>query len=161
MRGPEEQEASEAIALELENLKAGMDWSQEVGEDRWVGAYGLAFGEFFDVRGLWAEGRERLLMTEEALRRAGNEQGMVQALKRRATYCWMQGDYAEAQRLFVEGLGIAQGGGDRGGMASCLKESAGSHPPLLKTPHSGKTFRAYASAIWLRQSLARSTKRIR
>ena len=120
MRGPEEREASEAIALELDNLKAGMDWSLEAGEDQWGGAYGLALGEFFDVRGLWAEGRERLLMAEEALRRSGDEQGVVWTLDRRATYCWRQGNYAEAQRLFVEGLGVAQGGGDHGGVASCL-----------------------------------------
>jgi predicted ATPase/class 3 adenylate cyclase/Tfp pilus assembly protein PilF len=120
MRGSEEREASEGIALELDNLKAGMDWAREAGEDRWDGAYGLALGEFFDVKGLWAEGRERLLTAEEALRRVGDDQGMVQVLGRRATYCWRQGEYVEAQRLFVEGLGIAREGGDREGMASCL-----------------------------------------
>jgi tetratricopeptide (TPR) repeat protein len=113
--------ALEAIALELGNVRGGMDWSLEVGEDGWVGAFGLALKEFFEIRGLWEEGRRRLLEAEEALGRSGDEWGMVRVLHKRASYYWRQGDYAEAWQIYEKGLEIAQSVGDHGGAALCLQ----------------------------------------
>ena len=106
---------------EHDNLRAALEWSKTasgVGDLclRLAGALGL----FWEARGYFSEGRERLstiLSTEAA---QGRTIGRAKLLARAAELAYRQSDYAATVELAEESLEIYRELGDKPGIASVL-----------------------------------------
>jgi predicted ATPase/class 3 adenylate cyclase len=59
-RTREEAQALDELGGEFDNLRAGMNWAQSIGEGRVCGRLALALYEVLYCRGFWAEARRRL-----------------------------------------------------------------------------------------------------
>ncbi len=98
--------AMQRMIQEIDNLRAGMDWACGRSLDGTVIAYGLALGRFYYARGLYEEGDHRLLLAEEAARRAGDVRSLAQMLLLRGRLYQQQGRAAEARGLYNESYTI-------------------------------------------------------
>ena len=106
---------------EHDNLRAALEWSKTAEGSaetclRLAGALGL----FWEARGYYSEGRERLaaiLLTEPA---QGRTAARARLLARAAELAYRQSDYAATTSFAGESLAIYREVGDRQGIASAL-----------------------------------------
>jgi predicted ATPase/DNA-binding SARP family transcriptional activator len=117
--------ADEAVWLaqferEHNNLRAALDWLTEHGEAEaglWLAA---GLWRFWEVRGYWSEGRERLVDLLALTGAAARTVARAQALNAVALLAWRQSDLQAARALHEESLAICQELGDRHGIARSL-----------------------------------------
>jgi tetratricopeptide (TPR) repeat protein len=121
IESPQQLEWINHMEQEHDNLRAALEWSRidpGAGEIclRLAGWLGL----FWERRGYFSEGRERLsavLSTEVA---QGRTAARARILARAAELAYRQSDYAATVELAEESLGIYRGVGDQQGIASML-----------------------------------------
>jgi len=106
---------------EHDNLRAALEWSKtaEGAEEICLRLAGT-LGYFWEVRGHFSEGRERLsaiLSTETA---QGRTAARAKLLARAAELAYRQSDYPATLSLAGESLAICREGGDKQGSASAL-----------------------------------------
>jgi tetratricopeptide (TPR) repeat protein len=109
------------IEQEHDNLRTALEWSQTAEGTaeiclRIAGALGL----FWEARGYFSEGRERLaaiLLTDAA---QGRTAARAKLLTRAAELAYRQSDYAATASFAEEGLAIYREIGDKQGIASAL-----------------------------------------
>jgi len=116
-------EIAEGVSVldrELENIKAGMEWSRSLDQKRgWelVNGYALALLQYFDLRGMWHEGSEWAQAGLRACERLGDSQGMAKAYTNLGIVYARQGEWERAIELYEQSLEIMQRLGDSQGMA--------------------------------------------
>jgi predicted ATPase len=106
---------------EHDNLRAALEWSRTAeGAGEICLRLAITLGHFWEVRGHFSEGRERLsavIRTESARERTG---ARARLLARAAELSYRQSDYAATVELAEESLAICREVGDRQGIASVL-----------------------------------------
>jgi len=105
---------------ELENIRAGMEWSRRLGRKQgWqlVRRYAFALAKFFDVRGMWPEWAEWAQAGLQACERLGDSHGMAQTYNNLGVVYAKQGEWQRAIQLFQQALEITERLGDSQGMA--------------------------------------------
>ncbi|HEU5315006.1 MAG TPA: tetratricopeptide repeat protein [Chloroflexota bacterium] len=118
--GPREGRHLDGVAREHDNLRAALGWL--VGETAVEPALRLAAAlwPFWEARGHWPEGRERLATVLALAERAGDSGVRAEALFGAALLARRQGDYAAARALFERCLDRRRDLGDRRGVARTL-----------------------------------------
>jgi tetratricopeptide (TPR) repeat protein len=121
LEGTRQVQWMDRMEQEHDNLRAALDWSQmaEGAQDICVRLAG-ALGLFWEVRGHYSEGRERLsaiLATQPAHAATA---ARAQLLARAAELAYRQSDYPATLALAGESLAICRAIGDQPGMASAL-----------------------------------------
>jgi predicted ATPase len=121
LESAEQVEWMDRIGQEHNNLRAALEWSRAA---EGMGALCLrlasALGYFWEMRGHFSEGRERLsaiLSTEIA---QGQTAARAKLLARAAELAYRQSDYPATNTFAKESLGIWRELGDRQGIASAL-----------------------------------------
>jgi predicted ATPase/DNA-binding CsgD family transcriptional regulator len=112
------------LALELDNLRAALDWTVEQGESGVGIRLGAALGRFWTVRGHLREGRERLtrlLALDEA---ATPSPARADALLEAGIQSLVLGELAVALPLIESGLTTARAASYPFGIANALIEMA-------------------------------------
>ena len=120
LRGAEQSTALSLMALELDNFRAAMDLAQEQGEWKLLSESGVALSRFFEIRGLWSEGIQRLRQAEETLRSLFDNELLAKVLNWLGIFYRCQGDYEAARNLYTESLHIRRELGDKRGIADSL-----------------------------------------
>ena len=120
LRSADQSDALSLMALELDNFRASMDFSQEQEEWKLLGELGVALSQFFYFRGFWSEGIQRLRQAEGELRSLGDNALLAKALHRLGRFYQYQGDYEIARNLYTESLQIRSELGDKWGIAYLL-----------------------------------------
>ncbi len=109
------------MELEHDNLRAALEWSKAAaGADEIYLRLAGTLGFFWEVRGYYSEGRERLsavLLTEAA---QGRTAARARLLARAAELAYRQSDYPATISLAGESLAICRELGDGQGTASVL-----------------------------------------
>ena len=120
LRGPEQVHALEALDVEVDNLRAALQWGSSAGERREDGVrMAAALSRFWEMRGYLSEGLEWL---DGLLRASGSasSDSRARALYGAAVLALRQGDYAKAATLCEECLRIFRSRGDARGTALSL-----------------------------------------
>jgi tetratricopeptide (TPR) repeat protein len=120
LRGAEQTVSLSLMALELDNVRAAMDFAQEQGEWRLSGELCLALSQFLDIRSLWSEGIQRLRQAEGGLRSLREDTLYAKVLSELGHFYRLQSDYKTAQELHTKSLQILRKTGDKLGMAISL-----------------------------------------
>ncbi|MBC8229215.1 tetratricopeptide repeat protein, partial [bacterium] len=120
LKGVEQSQALSEMALELDNFRAAMDSASELGDWKLLGGLGIALSRFFDIRGLWSEGMQRLKQVEEALRSCSDKALLAKVVRGLSRFYQLQGYYEEARNLDNESLLIQREIGDKQGIAETL-----------------------------------------
>ena len=109
------------IEQEHDNLRAALDWSQtaEAAEEICI-RLANSLGYFWEARGYYSEGRERLAMVLSKNAAQGRTAARARLLARAAELAYRQSDYADTVELAEESLEISREIGDRQGAASVL-----------------------------------------
>ncbi len=106
--GLEGEQARNAIAAELPNIRAGMDWAVERGDHGRVIAYGSALFWFLCGRGLYDEAETRLTVAEKSARSSGDTAGLAVLLNRHGVIAWDRAEYAAAREWFQESYDLSR-----------------------------------------------------
>lgn len=120
LTGPDQAAALDELALELNNLRAALEWSETPHAPPACGVrLGAALWRFWSVRGHGAEGRARLAA---ALARPGAEAVPERAAAANGAglLAWRQGDIAAARRLGEEAAALCRAAGDSRGLGHAL-----------------------------------------
>jgi predicted ATPase/class 3 adenylate cyclase len=120
LRGPEQIQALEALEVEVDNLRAALQWGGSAGEARADGMrLAAALGRFWEMRGYLSEGLEWL---EGFLRVGGGppSDSRARALYGAAVLALRQGDYTKSEALSSESLRIFRSRGEARGTALSL-----------------------------------------
>ena len=120
LRGAEQSIALTVMALELDNFRAAMDFAQAQREWKLLGELGVALCLFFDIRGFWFEGIQRLRPAEEGLRSLGDKVLLAKTLHGLGMFYQSQCDYETSRNLYIESLQIRRELGDKQGIAHSL-----------------------------------------
>jgi len=120
LKGAEQSQTLSEMALELDNFRSAMDFAHEQGGWKLLGELGVALSRFFEIRGLWSEGIQRLGQAEEALRSLSDKALLANALYWLGRFYQFQGDYETAQNLDTESLQIKRELGDKWGIPASL-----------------------------------------
>jgi tetratricopeptide (TPR) repeat protein len=106
---------------EHDNLRSALEWSRTT-ENAWDICLRLAYtlGLFWEVRGYFSEGRERLATILAMEPAQGRTATRSKLLARAAELAYRQSDYAATVALAGESLEICREVGDKQGMASML-----------------------------------------
>jgi predicted ATPase/DNA-binding SARP family transcriptional activator len=120
LRGPRERMWLDRLEQELDNLRAALDWAEGAGEAELGLRLGTALGLFWDARGYFVEGEQRLasLLSLPGTRGTAIRAG---ALLRAGQLASRRGDLAAARTLREECFAIWEALGDRNHMARTLK----------------------------------------
>jgi predicted ATPase/class 3 adenylate cyclase len=119
LRGPDNAIWLARLSLDYDNVRAALDWN-ETEEGRKAGLrLAGALWYFWDLRGFYREGRERL---EKTLAGAARPSPLlrVKALNGAGIMAYRHGDYARVPVLCGEALALCQELGDRWGTALSL-----------------------------------------
>jgi len=127
LRGPEQEAWTARLAIELDNLRAVLDWckTEEGGPDAGLRVAG-ALGLFWDVRGYLSEGR-RWLEGLLSLATGASDATRAKALNWAGVLAYRQGDYARVRTLCEEALALSRSAGDQWGTALAFTTSDTSH----------------------------------
>lgn len=110
------------LTAEVDNLRAALRWLTGQGEGeaalRCVGA----LWRFFEIRGHFREGRERIAAALQVPGGGGFESVRGKALSGGGLLAYRQGDFDAARPLFEEALELARRRGDRAALASALND---------------------------------------
>jgi predicted ATPase/Tfp pilus assembly protein PilF len=132
LRGPAQREWLRRLDAEHDNLRAALRWCVTRGNtdappEEWLPGLrlGAALVRFWEVRGYWSEGRERLhrLLEIAARQNAGSpelESARSRALCGAGVLAFQQGDYLTARVWLEECLASPATQGNRGTLASTL-----------------------------------------
>lgn len=118
LMGPEQPVWLAKIETEYDNLRSALDWAMD--HDPVTGLkLANALGRFWEIRGLFSEGREWL---ERSLSLASVLPAdlRAEALVAAGRFAWYQGDYEWARTLLTGGLALHREAGDLHGTASAL-----------------------------------------
>src|SRR5947207_951468 len=122
--GAEGAEWLERFALEHDNFRAGLEWLTETGDAEWGLRLGAALVHFWETREYLAEGRDRLGKLLKIAGAAAPTKARARALFAAGVLAGEQGDYASADVLISESLGIARQLRDKQGVAVSLNALA-------------------------------------
>ena len=122
--GAEGAEWLERFALEHDNFRAGLEWLTETGDAEWGLRLGAALFHFWETREYLAEGRDRLGKLLKIAGAAAPTKARARALFAAGVLAGEQGDYASADVLISESLGIARQLRDKQGVAVSLNALA-------------------------------------
>jgi predicted ATPase/class 3 adenylate cyclase len=121
LRGRAQGEWLARLEREHENLRAALDWCQAAEDSAEAGLrLAAALGWFWQVRGDWSEGRERLACLLALTGAAARTAARAHALEAAGLLAWRQSDLEAARALREESLAICQELGDRQGIAFSL-----------------------------------------
>ncbi|HXX72048.1 MAG TPA: tetratricopeptide repeat protein, partial [Candidatus Acidoferrum sp.] len=122
--GPEGTDWLEQFVLEHDNFHAALEWLTETGDAEWGLRLGTALFRFWETLEYLAEGRDRLGKLLKIPGAAAPTKARERALFAAGVLTAEQGDYASANALFRESLGIARQLDDKQGAAVCLNALA-------------------------------------
>jgi predicted ATPase len=122
--GAEGAEWLERFALEHDNFRAGLEWLTETEDAEWGLRLGAALFHFWETREYLAEGRDRLGKLLKLAGAAAPTKARARALFAAGVLAGEQGDYAAADALIKENLGIARQLRDTQGVAVSLNALA-------------------------------------
>ena len=120
LKGVEQSQVLSEMALELDNFRAAMDFTQKQGEWKLLGELGVAFSLFFNIRCLWSEGLLCLRQAEGGLRSLQDKSLLAKVLYGLGTLYVSQGDYKTAQNMLNESLQIRRELRDKQGSTESL-----------------------------------------
>jgi predicted ATPase/DNA-binding CsgD family transcriptional regulator len=114
--GPEQPRWHALFEADHDNLRAAFDWFDERGQAEGCLRLGAALWVFWEARGHWSEGRERL---RRALARGAGASEVLRmaAMRGLAAMELSLGHSAEVTRLLEETLAVDRRLGDKGGIA--------------------------------------------
>src|SRR5579871_2125818 len=120
LQGVGQVEALNLLEREHDNLRVALTYALEHREDLHDAALRLcvALGSFWEIRGHFAEGRERLAQVLEAMEGQAPHTLLAAALDRAGMLAWNQGDFGVARRYFERSLALARQLQDRPALAS-------------------------------------------
>jgi non-specific serine/threonine protein kinase len=130
LRGPEQSIWLERLAEEIDNIRAALRWCEQDPSGAEAGLrFARALWRFWQVRGLYAEGRDWL---RRALAREGDVAPLVRsrALNSAGALASGQGDYQEAARLYSQSLTLARAADDPVTVANALNNLGLAHTNL-------------------------------
>jgi predicted ATPase/serine/threonine protein kinase len=122
--GAEGTEWLERFAVEHDNFRAALEWLTESGDAEWGLRFGAALFRFWETREYLAEGRDSLGKLLRLASAAVPTKARERALFAAGVLAVEQGDYAAADELIGESLGIARQFGDKQGAAVSLNALA-------------------------------------
>jgi predicted ATPase/DNA-binding winged helix-turn-helix (wHTH) protein len=122
--GAEGMEWLDHLALEHDNLRAGLEWLIETGEAEWGLRLGAALFRFWEMREYLAEGRDSLGKVLKLAGAAAPTKLRMRTLFAAGALALEQGDYVSADALITESLSIARQLGDKQGVAVSLNALA-------------------------------------
>ena len=122
--GAESGERVERFACELDNFRASLEWLTETGDAEWGLRLGAALFRFWETREYLAEGRDRLGKLLKLASPAAFTKTRARALFAAGVLALEQGDFASADVLLRENLGIARRLGDKQSVAISLNALA-------------------------------------
>lgn len=121
LEGAQQVQWMDRMEQEHDNLRAALEWSETAeGTRQMCWRLAATLGLFWEVRGHYSEGRQRLsaiLSTETAQARTA---ARAQLLARAAELAYRQSDYPATLSLAGESLAICREVGDQQGIASAL-----------------------------------------
>ncbi len=137
--------------MDLDNIRAGMDWAVQQDDCTLIMDYGRAVARFFLARGLYSEGDRRLAIAEHHCRQNENKSSLARLLLQRGRFAFRQSRLAEARALYQESYEISKS----------IGETARLIPPLISLGNiawAGSDFDT-ARTLWQEAlALARETK---
>lgn len=110
--GAESDEAGQVFRIDLDNMRAGMDWAAANDRPDLTMAYGRALFPYLRRHGLVTECEERLATAEAAARQACDEKLLARLLNQRGLLAMERAEAAAAQTLFEESRAISARLGD-------------------------------------------------
>lgn len=122
--GAENTEWLERFAVEHNNFRAALEWLTQTADAQWGLRLGAALFRFWEMREYLAEGRDSLGKLLKIPAAAAPTKLRARALFSAGVLAGEQGDYAAADTLIGESLGIAGQLGDQHGVAVCLNALA-------------------------------------
>jgi predicted ATPase len=122
--GAEGPEWIERFAVEHDNFRGALEWLTESGDAEWGMRLGAALFRFWEMREYFAEGRSLLGNLLKRAEAAAPTKTRARALFSAGVLAEQQGDYAAAEGLFREGLGIARQLDDQRSVAVSLNALA-------------------------------------
>jgi tetratricopeptide (TPR) repeat protein len=121
LEGAEQVQWMERMEQEHDNLRAALEWSKTAeGAQQICWRLAGTLGLFWEVRGHFSEGRERLSAILSALTAEGRTPARARLLARAAELAYRQSDYPATLALAGESLAICRELGDKQGIASAL-----------------------------------------
>ncbi|MBZ5696142.1 MAG: protein kinase [Acidobacteriia bacterium] len=114
----------ERLALEHDNLRAGLEWLTETGNAEWGLRLGAALFRFWEAREYLTEGRDRLGKLLKIAGAAAPAKARERALFAASVLAAEQRDYASSGALMRESLDIARQLHDKQGAAASLNALA-------------------------------------
>ena len=119
--GTDAESAYNALDVELDNLRAAIDWAVECGRSAEEVALAVALRQFWIVRGHIAEGRRRF---ESAVAHTADGAGALRAsaLTHGASFAYRQGELATAKAWWEEALALYRETGEAPEIGRCLGE---------------------------------------
>jgi diguanylate cyclase (GGDEF)-like protein len=117
LKGAQQAEALEQVALELDNLRAALNTFRQMGDAERGLRLIVALEWFFYVRGLFAEGMGWL---GDFLQESLSEPSRARGLRALASFKEEVGLLEESQKLYAQSLELSQRLGDKQGVASAL-----------------------------------------
>ena len=118
-------EANERLTLELDNIRAGMDWTCETGQDAAAASYGNALTRFLIKRGLYPECEQRLTQAEEAAERCGDRAALAILLNRHGLAAQAVSHFDAAYSYFRQCYRVSKAAGDTLLLESALSNLGG------------------------------------
>jgi predicted ATPase/DNA-binding winged helix-turn-helix (wHTH) protein len=115
--GADKPEWRELLALEHDNLRAGLEWLMETGDAEWGLRLGAALFRFWEAREYLAEGRDSLGKLLKIPRAAAATKGRERVLFAAGALAAEQGDYTSGNAFIGESLHVARNLGDKQGAA--------------------------------------------
>jgi predicted ATPase/class 3 adenylate cyclase len=113
-------EAMAAFTTDMDNVRAGMDWSAMHNDREKTIAYGKALARFLLRRGLYRECDARLAVAEAVAKENGDRTSLARLLNQRGLVAWERFDLDRARSLFTESYEISKELGDRARMLVTL-----------------------------------------
>ncbi len=95
-------EAQHLLTAELDNLRAGMDWTVQHSEAAKTVEYGLALTRYLVKHGLYADCDLRLSLSISAARQTDDEKSLAILLNRQGLSAWDRNEYLRSQPYFQE-----------------------------------------------------------
>lgn len=110
------------LTAEVDNLRAALRWLTGHGDGEAALRCAGALWRFFEIRGHFREGRERIGAALQVPGGGGFENVRGKALSGGGMLAYRQGDFDAARPLFAEALELARRRGDRAALASALND---------------------------------------
>lgn len=120
LRGPEQRTWLDRLEKDRDNLGAALASAQELGQPDDGLRLAAALGPYWQMRGHFGEGRERLQVALSASGGASPARARARALVEAGFMAFFQCDYPDMRKRSEESLDLYRGAGDRWGVAYAL-----------------------------------------